>query len=151
MAAVAMTGNDTLTLNNYVFANFATGDVGVLTYPNEISSVRTGKNGSAVYALNETGLQSELKLRVVRYSADDQFLLAQLNSQINNFSAFVLMQGTLVKKIGFGTGSVGNDTYILSGGVFSKQVEVKINVEGDEQQSVAEYSLKFSNTPRALT
>lgn len=146
-----MTGNDTLTINNYVFNNFATGDVATLTYPNEIAAVRTGKNGAAVYALNETGKQVELKLRVIRGSADDNFLLGQLNSQQNNFAAFILMQGNLVKKLGDGSGNVGNDTYIISGGIFSKQVEVKVNVEGDEQQSIAEYTMKFSNGPRSLS
>ena len=32
-----------------------------------------------------------------------------------------------------------------------KQVEGKSNVEGDTEQSVAIYMMKFSNAPRALT
>lgn len=151
MAAVAMTGADTITLQNYVFTDFSTGDVATLTYPNEIAAVKTGKNGAAVYALNETGKQAELKVRVIRGSADDNFLLGQLNSQQNNFAGFVLLQGVLVKKIGDGSGNIANDIYIMSGGIFAKQIEAKINVEGDEQQSISEYMIKFSNAPRSLS
>ena len=61
------------------------------------------------------------------------------------------MIGEFIKLIGDGSGNVNNDTYVLSGGVFMKQVMAKDNVEGDVTQSVAEYELKFSNAPRAIT
>jgi len=41
MTTVAMSGSDTLSLNNHVFADFADGDVVTLTYPNEIAAVKT--------------------------------------------------------------------------------------------------------------
>jgi len=146
-----MSGNDSLNINNYTFANFSSGDVAVLSFPNEIASVKTGKNGAAIYGLNETGRQAELKLRVIRASADDQFLLSLLNAQKNNFAGFVLMQGSFVKKIGDGNGNIASDTYVVSGGVFMKNPEAKSNTEGDEQQSVTEYSIRFSNAPRSLS
>jgi hypothetical protein len=151
MASVALSGNDTVSLNNYTFTNLATGDVVMLTFPNEIAQVKTGKNGNSVYGLNETGKQCELKLRVLRGSADDKFLQSLLNAQQGNFASTVLMQGTFIKKIGDGQGNITSDTYIVSGGVFTKQVEGKMNVEGDEQQSIAEYQMRFSNSPRTLT
>ena len=39
----------------------------------------------------------------------------------------------------------------MSGGVFMKQVEGKSNVEGETEQSIAVYAIKFSNAPRVLT
>lgn len=151
MAAVALSGNDTLIINNYTFADFATGDVAMLTFPSEIANVKTGKNGNSIYGLNETGKQADLVVKVLRASADDKFLQQALTTQMNNFSGTVLMQGTLIKKIGDGQGNITSDTYIVSGGVFTKQVEGKINVEGDEQQSISEYHMKFTNAPRVLT
>lgn len=151
MSAVAMSGADTLSLNNYVFVDLADGDVATLTFPNNIANVKTGKNGNSIYGLNESGKNAELKIRVLRSSADDKFLNGLLAQQQNNFAGFPLMIGQFVKKIGDGQGNISSDTYVCSGGVFVKQVEAKSNVEGDTAQSTSEYTIHFSNAPRAIT
>ena len=151
MASVALTGADTISINNRIFNDLADGDVGALTFPNDIAQVKTGKNGNSIYSLNESGRQSELVVRVVRGSYDDKFLNGLLVQQQANFAGTVLLIGELVKKLGDGKGNISSDTYILSGGVFTKQVEAKINVEGDTEQSVSIYHIKFSNSPRAIT
>lgn len=151
MSSVALSGNDSVKINGRIFSDFADADYAALTFPNEIAAVKTGKNGNSMYALNESGKQSEVVMRLIRGSADDKFLNNLLAIQQVNFSAFVLMQGEFIKQVGDGQGNVANDTYITSGGIFSKQVEAKGNAEGDTAQSVAEYHLKFSNTPRAIT
>lgn len=151
MASIALSGADTVSINNHVFANYADQNYVELTFPNEIANVKTGKNGNSIYGLNETGRQCEVKIRVLRGSADDKFLNGLLAQQQNNFAGTVLLIGQFVKKIGDGKGNITSDTYVLSGGIFSKQVEGKSNADGDTEQSVAMYTLKFSNAPRALT
>lgn len=151
MSTAAMSGSDTVIVNGRVFNDFANDDVAVLTFPNDIATVKTGKNGNSIYGLNESGRQAELKLRVVRGSADDKFLNGLLTLQTSNFAGFPLMEGEFIKQVGDGTGAITNDTYITSGGVFTKRVEAKSNVEGDSEQSVAMYMIKFSNSPRVLT
>lgn len=151
MSTVAMSGNDTVVINNRSFADFADGNVVELTFPNEIAMVKTGKNGNSIYGLNETGKQCEMKIRLVRGSADDKFMNDLLAQQQANFAGFPLLIGQFIKKVGDGTGNVTSDTYITSGGVFTKQVEAKSNVEGDSEQSVSIYTMKWSNAPRALT
>jgi hypothetical protein len=151
MSTVAMSGNDTVLVNNKPIFDGADGDVAVLTFPNDIANVKTGKNGNSIYGLNESGKQAELKIRVIRGSADDKYLNGLLAGQQLNFAGMVLLTAFLVKKVGDGKGNITSDTYVLSGGIFSKQVEAKSNVEGDSAQSVAEYTLKFSNAPRAIT
>ncbi len=151
MGSVAMSGSDTLSINNYVFADFADGDVAELTFPTEIATVKTGKNGNSIYGLNETGRQAELKIKVLRASADDKFLNSLLAQQQINFAGFPLMIGQFIKKIGDGQGNITSDTYVTSGGVFSKQVDGKTNVEGDTAQSTSTYTIRFSNAPRAIT
>lgn len=150
MATVAMSGSDTLVINNHVFTDFADGNVAELTFPNDIGNVKTGKNGNSIYGLNESGRQCELKIRVVRASADDKFLNGLLNSQNLNFAGTVLLSGVFTKKIGDGGGKINSDTYVLGGGIFTKQVEGKTNTEGDVDQSVAMYTIKFSNAPRSI-
>lgn len=151
MSTVALSGNDTVVINNRSFADFADGTVVDLTFPNDIAMVKTGKNGNSIYGLNETGKQCEMKIRLIRGSSDDKFLNGLLQNQQSNFAGFPLLIGQFIKKIGNGQGSVTSDTYITSGGVFTKQVEGKSNVEGDSEQSVAIYTIKFSNAPRAIT
>lgn len=151
MGAVALSGNDTIILNNRVLNDLADGNCAELTYPNDIANVKTGKNGNSIYGLNESGKQSELKLRVLRGSDDDKFLNNLLSQQQANFAGTILLAGQFIKKIGDGQGNITSDTYINSGGVFTKQIEGKTNVEGETEQSIAIYMIKFSNSPRVLT
>lgn len=151
MSSVALSGQDTITINNYLFVDLADGNCVDLTFPTEIADVKTGKDGNSIYGLKQSGKQAMVKLRVLRGSADDSFLNNLLSQQQANFSGFVLMIGQFVKKIGDGQGNITSDTYLMSGGVFTKQVEGKTNTEGETDQSVAVYELKFSNSPRILT
>ncbi len=148
---ISLSGNDTITINNRIFADLADGDCIDLTFPNDIAQVKTGKNGNSIYALNESGKQCEMKIRVIRGSADDKFLNGLMVSQQANFAGFALMIGQFIKKVGDGAGNIASDTYVLSGGVFTKVPEAKSNVEGNTDQSIAMYTLKFSNAPRAIT
>lgn len=151
MSTVALSGNDSCMLNNRIFADYADGDYGKLTFPNDIAAVKTGKNGNSIYALNTTGLQSEFELRLIRGSADDKYLNGLLAQQNANFEGTVLLFGSVIKKIGDGKGNITNDTYVMSGGVFTRQVDTKMNAEGDTEQSVSIYRIKFSNSPRVIT
>lgn len=151
MATIALSGSDTIVINNRPLADLADGNCVELTFPNDIANVKTGKNGNSIYGLNESGKQCELKLRLVRGSSDDKFMNGLLAQQQNNFAGTVLMIGQFIKKLGDGQGNITSDTYITSGGVFTKQVEAKTNVEGETEQSIAIYTVKFSNAPRAIT
>lgn len=151
MSTVALTGSDTVMINNQLITDLADGNCVELTFPNDIAQVKTGKNGNAIYGLNESGKQCEMKLRVIRGSDDDKFLNNLLANQANNFAGFPLMIGQFVKQVGDGSGNIAADTYITSGGVFTKRIEAKSNVEGDTEQSVSIYTIKFSNAPRVIT
>lgn len=151
MSTVALSGSDTVVINGRVFHDLAEGNCVELKFPNDIAQVKTGKNGNSVYALNESGKQCEMDLRLVRGSSDDKFLNALLTQQNANFAGFILMQGEFVKQVGDGQGNILNDTYVTSGGIFVRQVDAMSNVEGDVAQSVSVYKMKFSNAPRALT
>lgn len=150
MSSVALTGSDTITINNRPLADFADGNVAELTFPNDIASLKTGKDGNSIYGFNASGKQAELKVRVIRGSSDDKFLNNLLSQQQANFAGFVLMIGNFIKKIGDGQGNIGSDTYLMSGGVFTKIPEAKSNVEGESEQSVTIYTIKFSNAPRVI-
>lgn len=150
MSVVSLSGNDIVKINERILADFASDDIAVLTFPNDLATLKTGKNGNTIYASNETGKQAELVLKVIRGSSDDKFLSNLLNSQKLNFSSFVLMTSELIKRIGDGSGNIISDTYILSGGIFKKEVEAKSNVAGDVEQSVSTYSMIFALAPRAI-
>ena len=151
MSAIALTGNDTITINDYLFTGLATGNCVELTFPNEIADLRTGKNGNSIYALKESGRQCEVKVIVLLGSADDNFLNNLLTQQQNNFVGTVLLSGEFIKKIGDGAGNLTSDIYVLGGGIFIKIPEAKTDTEGDVTQSTALYTLRFSNAPRSLT
>ena len=150
MATISMTGQDTININNRVFADLADGNCVELTFPNEIANVKTGKNGNSIYAFNASGKQCELKIRLIKGASDDKFLNNLFINQQSNFAGFVLLNGQFIKKLGDGKGNVLNDTYIMGGGVFIKGIEAKSNVDGDIDQSVSVYTIRFSNAPRII-
>lgn len=145
-----LSGDDTIVLNGQVIQDFADQNVGDLSFPNNVANIKTGKNGNSLYALNTTGYQADLKLRIVRGSADDKFLLGLFNSQQNNFAAFVLLQGQIVKKLGDGQGNIIYDTYTCIGGIFVKAQPVISNPEGNTEQNITLYEIMFSNAPRSI-
>lgn len=151
MSTIALSGSDVASINGRILNDFADGDNVMLEFPNDIAAVKTGKNGNSIYSFNATGKQCDLTLRLIRGSADDKFLNGVLVQQDANFAGFVLMIGEFSKQIGDGAGNIKSDTYIMSGGVFTKRIGAKSNVEGDTEQSVSIYHIKFSNSPRVIT
>lgn len=147
---IAMTGNDTIVLNNRVLTDLASGDCVKLDFPNEIAGVETGKNGNSIFSQNESGRQVNVELRLIRGSDDDRFLNGLLAQQNLNFAGFPLMFGQFIKKIGDGQGNISPDAYNLTGGVFTKLVPAKTNTVGDVEQSLSIYSMRFSNVPRTI-
>ena len=147
---VALTGNDVTKINDRIFSGFADGDCVKITYPNDLVIVKTGKNGNSLYGFKNDGRQVDVTLRVVLGSADDKFL-NNINSLMkNDFAAFTLMTGEFTKRVGDGNGNITAVTYILSGGVISHQPEAVENADGNTDQSLVVWSLKFSNAPRSI-
>lgn len=151
MATVALTGSDTVMINNRIFSDFADGNIAELKHPNKIAVAKTGKNGNSIFAFNATGKQADFTLRLIRGSQDDKFLNGLLAQQQANFAGFPLMIGQFIKKLGDGLGNIASDTYITSGGIFNMEVDAKSNAEGDTEQSVAIYNITFTNAPRVIT
>jgi hypothetical protein len=150
--SISFTGQDTAVINDRVLTDLADGDCVTVDYPNELMNVKVGKNGNAIYGVNETGKVAEVKYRVLRGSSDDKFLNGLLAQQTGpNPELFVLMTGELVKNIGNNSGASVGDTTVFSGGIFSKRPSVKSNVEGDPGQAVTEYTVRYSNAPRVIT
>jgi hypothetical protein len=150
MPTTSLTGKDTQKINGRILNDFADGDCASLTFPNDLSVIKTGKNGNSIYAFNYSGNQCDVTMRILRGTPDDKFLNNLLATLKNDPAGFTLMTGEFTKNIGDGAGGITQDTYIMSGGTFKKQTEVKENAEGDTEQAVAIYNLIFSNAPRAI-
>jgi hypothetical protein len=150
MGAVSLVGNDTLIIKGRTIIDVADGDYFTFSYPNEYVTMKNGKNGNTLYSFSETGRIIEGTLRLIRGSQDDIFFNSELESMKKDFSAYVLLTGEIVKRIGDGQGNVTRDLYTLSGGTIVKGADVSSNAEGDTEQSVSIYTLRFSNAPRSL-
>lgn len=144
-----ITGDDTLTLFGRVITDIADGDASTIEFPNDLVNMKTGKNGNSIFAKNETGNNAEMTLRVMRGSADDAFLQTQFANMKKDFPSTVLATGQFSKRMGDGQGNVRFDIYTLLGGVIYKGIEGKSNVEGDTDQSVAVYNLRFAAAERS--
>lgn len=151
MPSFSLTGADTAIIAGINLTDVADGDWFTVTFPNQLAEVKTGKNGNSLFASNATGQQAEATLRLIRGSPDDKALDSLLQQQLQDFSAFVLLDGQFVKRIGDGAGNVSPDQYVSAGGVFTYNVDAKSNAEGDTEQSVSLYRFKFANMARLLS
>lgn len=150
MTTVRLVGSDTIKINDRLLTDFGHGEVAKLSYSTDIVTVKTGKNGNVIYAKNESGNQATLELHLLRGSGDDKYLNTEISLYQNDPTHYVLMNGELVKILGDGKGNVTSDSYILTGGVCTKQVEAVSNVEGDVEQAVSVYTMQFAFAPRAI-
>jgi len=150
MGTNALTGKDTIIIDDKVLVDFGDGDVVNFTYPNESVGITTGKNGNSIYAYNETGRVVDMVLRVLKGSPDDKFLNSKKLASEADFPSTVLMKGSFVKRVGDGQGNVSNVKMTLGGGAFTKNIDAKDNAAGDTEQVIAVYNIKFTNSTRVI-
>ena len=150
MGTFSLLGDDAIELSGQKITDFGSGEVGKVTYPSELATVKTGKNGNTIYVQNASGFQATLELKVIRGSKDDKLLNSFLKTYRENPVSYVLNDASISKKIGNGQGVVTADTYTLTGGIPTKQVEVTVNTEGDIEQAISAYTWVFSVSERSL-
>lgn len=145
MPAVSLTGSDTVQINGTMITTLADGAPVDITFPNNLATVKAGKDGNTIYAKNEMGRMCDVSMRVLLGGADDKFMNSLLQQWIQNPSGFTFLTAMFVKRVGDGAGNLQSKVYQCSGGTFVKQPEVKTSSEGDVEQSVVVYSMTFGN------
>lgn len=145
----ALTGKDTIIINDIPLTDFADGDIGNLEIPNNLFAMQTGKDGNTIFALDESGQNATLTVRVLMSSNDDKRLNG-LIPKSDSFAETILMTGAVVKQVGDGQGNVSYNTYTMAGGLISKKPNIKTNVNGDTTQAVVEYTIMFANGNRSI-
>lgn len=148
-ATYALTGDDSIIINDEPLKDFANGDIGTLELPNNLFEMETGKNGNTIFALDESGNNATLTVRVLMSSADDKRLNGMVPKS-NNFASTILATGSVVKQVGDGKGGVSYNTYMLAGGMVQKKPDIKTNVNGDIEQAVVTYVLQFAEANRGI-
>lgn len=146
----ALTGNDTIIINNRPLADFGTGDICNLTFADNLTDMQVGKNGNSIITYNPQGKKVDVELKLLAGSSDDKFLNSLLLALSNDFPSFTLLSGSFGKRIGDGNGAINNITYTLSGGTFAKNIDAKENVEGDKEQAQVLYRLTFASSKREI-
>jgi hypothetical protein len=148
--SVSLTGQDAISVDGRILNDFADNDFGVLDFPEDLANVKRAKNGNTIYALREMGALSDLTLRVLVGSSDDKYLQSRLQQQRNDFSNFVLVAASISKRVGDGNGNMTTVVYQCSNGIFKRIPNVKSSAEGDVEQSVAIWQIKFGNNSRTI-
>ena len=150
MTTLNITSDDTLPLWNRVFNEFADDDVSSVTFPNDIITVKTGKNQNTIYSKNEPGNNANVVLRLIRGSSDDQFMQGKLAAMEQDFVSQELASGEFVKRLGDGQGNVARDVYTMLGGVIVRRPDGKENTSGDTSQGVVVYNMTFAKAVRSI-
>ena len=149
MPSYALTGDDSIIINDIPLRDFANNDIGTLDLPNNLFEMATGKNGNTIFALDESGNNATLTVRVLMSSADDKRLNGMIPKS-DGFAQTILATGSVVKQIGDGQGNISYNTYVLAGGMVQKKPSIKSNVNGDSEQGVTEYTIQFAEANRAI-
>lgn len=150
MATYNLVSDGTLTLFDRVFNDFADDDISAITFPNDLVTVKTGKNGNTIYSKNEPGRNSTAVMRLIRGSSDDQFMQTKLSQMKQDFVSTELAFGEFAMRLGDGQGNIVRDVYTLKGGVITRPVDGKENVSGDTVQGVSIYNITFADTDRSI-
>lgn len=150
MAIYALTGNDSLIINDKVITEFTDGSTIELAYQNDRVGVSTGKNNNTVFSDNRQGSNATVTLRIVRGGKDDKFFNGLSILQDKDLPSFPLMNGSFTKRIGDGSGKVTFDNYVLLGGAFQRFSDAQENLNGETEQGTAVYTIVFAKIQRAL-
>jgi len=103
-----------------------------------------------IFADNQTGKNAKCTLRIMRGSSDDVFLQGKITLSDQAFSSTILATGEFVKNLGDGAGNLLRDVYTLAGGMMTRYIDGKDNVEGDTVQGVAIYNITFASAVRSI-
>lgn len=148
------TAQDTITMTDFnggwILSDFADGTVAELSAPNELSSMTTGYNGNGLGAHNEPGRQRELTLRVVKGSSDDKRLNQNYNLWKARDGQFEPLKASFTKNVGHSDGSMTNDTVECFFGLPAGQPTQQTNVNGETEQVVSVYMIRFANSNRTM-
>lgn len=150
MTKFALTGNDTLVIEERVIRDMADGSIVEISYNNDRVGITTGKNDNTIYSEDRQGSNAVLTLRVIRGSADDRWLNGLSIQQNRDLPSFPLLGGGFSKRIGDGYGSITYDNYILIGGVFQKYPDTQENLQGETEQGSTVYQIIFAKAERAI-
>lgn len=151
MAVYALTGNDTLIINERVINDLADGSTISISFDNDSVGISTGKDDNTIFSDNRQGSNASLELRLVRGSAQDIYFNGLSIQQSRDLPSFPLMKGSFSKRIGDGFGEVRFDNYVLLGGVFTKRMpQVNENLNGETDQGVSIYNITFAIGSRSL-
>ena len=148
-ASYALTGADTIILNDIPLKDFADNDIGNLEISNDLFAMSTGKNGNTIFAYDEAGRNATLTVRVLMSSNDDKRLNG-LVPQHEGFASTVLINGSVVKMVGDGQGNISYNTYLLKGGMIQRKPNMTSNVNGETNQAVVEYTIQFADAERSI-
>lgn len=130
---------DTLTRN---LKNFAQGAIAQVTFNNDIANSDVAKDGGIVSPDVRGGL-AELTVRLLAGSDDDNFFLNEIASYRQNSSGYIMLGATFIKNFGDGRGNVSKRTYTLNGGAVSRIPQFTTDVNGDVEQAINVYLIRF--------
>lgn len=134
----------------WILSDFATGNVAELTAPNDMSTTSTGYNGNALGAHNEPGRQRECTLRIVKAGSDDKRLNKNYNMWKNRDLRFKPLKMSFTKNVAHSDGTITKDTVECYFGLPSGQPTQAMNTEGDIEQVVSQYMIRFADSERSM-
>ena len=150
MGGVSLTGNDTASIDGTILTTMVEGTPFDIAFPETWGEMKIGKNGNAIYAKAAMGDVADVTLRLLLGGVDDQYLTGRMAEWDQNESAFVLLTGQFVKRIGDGNGNISTKIYSMTGGIFRFGVAAKTVSEADVEQSVATYRMRFLCPPPSI-
>lgn len=151
MTGYALTGNDSLIINERVLKNLADGSTITINFDNDSVGISTGKDDNTIFSDNRQGSNASLELRLLRGSEEDIYFNGLSIQQSRDLPTFNLMRGSFSKRIGDGFGNVKFDNYVLLGGAFTKRApQVIENLNGETEQGVSIYNITFASASRSL-
>lgn len=150
----AYTSSDLIVFTDYkgdfVISDYANGTVADLATPNDLSTTTTGYNGNSLGAHNEPGRQRECTIRLVKGSDDDKRFNTNYNLWKDRSSRFKPLTAVFTKNVAHSDGSITRDSVECYFGLPSGQPTQTLDTEGNTDQVVSVYMIRFANSKRTM-
>lgn len=150
MGVTTLVAGDTFLFNDIPMQlDFANGDVVTITYPNDLVTRTTGKNGNTIFAYNEAGNNADVMMKLMRGGKGDKSINGFLSQMVRNFGDYVPANAAFTKRLQEDGKTIFDNT-TLGALMFKKKPDVKGNVDGDGEQGTITYEFYAASGDRGI-
>lgn len=148
MASVKVGVGSTIVLSNgseeIILTDFAFGDIAKLTIPNDLMDLTTGKDSNTVFTFKAEGTNIDLEVRILLGSQNDIQLNSIVEGMKKDFVGTNFLNASVKRLYTLEDNAKKIQEFSCQVGMLAKGAEFTENTEGNTEQGVNVYKIRFA-------